>query len=83
MDLSNVADYVSLPAIVQATLPLLRVVGHARVHVQSMKWRSLGLDHTAFFCHSLGMDLETYQELLGMSMHAHSDGRQQPVLQMQ
>jgi hypothetical protein len=29
MDLSNVADYVSLPTVVQAALPLLRVVGHA------------------------------------------------------
>ena len=69
MDLSNVSDYVSLPAVVQAALPRLKAVSHARVHIQSMQWRSLGLaDPTAFLRQSVGMDVETYQELLGVSV---------------
>lgn len=86
VDLSNVADYVSLPAVVQAALPLLKVVSHARVHIQSMQWRNLGLaDPTAFLSHSVGMDLKTYQELLGVTMHARSVGPtlSQPVLHTQ
>jgi hypothetical protein len=86
IDLSNVADYVSLPAVVQAALPLLKFVSHARVHIQSMQWRNLGLaDPTAFLRHSVGMELETYQELLGVTMQAESVGStlNQPVLHTQ
>ena len=41
VDLSNVADYCSLPSVVQAALPLLKATPQARIHVQSMLWRAI------------------------------------------
>lgn len=75
IDLTNVADYVSMPAVVQAAVPLLKVVKHATIHAQSMQWYGpwMGFnikEPLAFLRTAVGMDLETYQELLGITVQA-------------
>lgn len=79
IDLTNVADYVSMPAVVQAAVPLLKVVKHATIHAQSMQWcgPSMGFnikEPLAFLRTAIGMDLETYQELLGLTVQAQVVG---------
>ena len=79
IDLTNVADYVSMPAVVQAAVPLLKVVKHATIHAQSMQWLSPSMrfnskEPLAFLRSAVGMDLKTYQELLGITVQAQVVG---------
>lgn len=89
IDLTNVADYVSMPAVVQAAVPLLKVVKHATIHAQSMQWcvPSMGFNSKeplAFLRSAMGMDMETYQELLGITVQAQVVGSlNKSVLQTQ
>lgn len=76
IDCSNVADYVSLPALLQASAPLLAPAPHARLHCESFLAhgrtvvREPGLDPQGFAERQVGMSLATYQELLGICLVA-------------
>lgn len=76
IDVSNVSDYVSMPAVVQAAVPLLKTVKHATIHAQSLMWCGVFPSHepSAFLRCAAGMDLESYQELLGVRVHTQVVG---------
>jgi hypothetical protein len=71
INLSNVSDYVSMPAVVQASIPLLNTAKHATIHAQSLMWPGVFPSHqpSAFLRCATGMDLETYRQLLGFKVH--------------
>lgn len=86
IDLRNTADYLSMPAVVQAGLTLLKVEKHAILHVESFTW-GMTFDTRQplqFIKCSIGMELDTYKELLGVSVQAQVVGSSRlPLLQTQ
>ncbi|PNH12438.1 hypothetical protein TSOC_000697, partial [Tetrabaena socialis] len=74
IDCSNVADYVSLPALVQAAAPLLAAGPHARLWLESIvsfrseQLRQPGLTPRGFAGGQLGVSLPAFEELLGVSL---------------
>lgn len=81
IDLSNVSDHVSIPAVVQAALPLLKIAKHATIHAQSMKWTGVFPDHqpSPFLCCTTGMDVETYRQLLGVKVQTQVGNFKFPI----
>lgn len=74
IDLSNVADYVSLPALVQAASPLLKYAGHARLFVESLVMFRLDQDQACgitsrYFVEAMfGCDLATIEQMTGLKL---------------
>ncbi|KAG0589254.1 hypothetical protein KC19_1G007700 [Ceratodon purpureus] len=86
IDLSDSADYLSMPAVVQAGLTLLKVEKHASLHINSFTW-GMSFDTRQpleFLKCSIGMELDTYKELLGVSVQTQVVGSSRlPILQTQ
>lgn len=82
IDCSNVADYVSLPALLQTAMPLLAMAPHARLRIESLvafraaslpgegAGRGSSLDGVQQYLNSalMGMPLPTYEQLLGLRL---------------
>jgi hypothetical protein len=85
IDVSNMSDHVSLPAVVQAGLPLLKVEKHAVLHAESFTWHMKfnTREPRQFLKCCVGMDLEIYQELLGVSVQTQVVGSFKPLLRTQ
>lgn len=74
IDCSNVGDYVSMPAILQAAVGVLKREPHARIHMQSLHskmFEETGNPLRDFVQPGWGMDLDTVQELLGVRLNRH------------
>lgn len=72
IDTSNVADYVSLPALVQAAAPRLAPAPHARLFCESMlAWKCVGQAQPRLTAHQFvvtqtGLSCATFEALVGM-----------------
>ena len=82
IDTSNVADYVSIPSLVQMCAPLLSLLPHSRLFVESIvfhgKWAdSLPKDSSpqAFARFSLGLPLDDHGRMLGLRFLGGSELR--------
>eukprot|EP00899_Mesostigma_viride_P006588 jgi/Mesvir1/15930/Mv08253-RA.1 len=89
IDASNVADYVSLPSLVQGALPLLRPAPHARLHAESIvlhvrdSMGNVGMDPRGFVAKRLGMPLQDFEALLGVGMGVCERMAEQEGVRMQ
>ena len=82
IDTSNVADYISIPSLVQMCAPLLSLLPHSRLFVESIvfhgKWAdSLPKDSCpqAFARFSLGLPLDDHGRMLGLCFLGGSELR--------
>lgn len=70
IDVSNVSDYVSLPAVLQVAFASLRPAPSARVFTQSFFWESFGTPDMYLDSGAFGMNRQSYEKLLNIRLHA-------------
>jgi hypothetical protein len=81
IDTSNVADYTSLPAILQAASPLLARNPHSRLHTESLVYYKIACDNSdgssvslSEFCASqIGFPLAVYAQICGLELAAGAE----------